>query len=271
MYVPRAMYSLRISFCTVPDSERATCTIFRHHDGTSQQRGRGRVDRHARRHLVDAAGPPAGGACRHSVVATLTRPTSPSARRVRVDALCVGRSNATTILSDQLRAAAERSFGRARGAESAYCAWSQTATIHGRLTPRGERKLTGSPRSRRIRRANLRPYHGGNRNARTAKGARSFAGRKSWLKIAAASPREEPLHMFLRCQPFAFPSGTRSESTTAAPGGRNVGGSHYTALRDAWRRTCSPAGTRSPYRLPPCYRVERCAWCSSRGLRRGCA
>ena len=54
MYVPRAMYSLRMSFCTVPDSCRAIDALpLADRDVERQQDDRRRVDGHRRRHLVE--------------------------------------------------------------------------------------------------------------------------------------------------------------------------------------------------------------------------
>ena len=54
MYVPRATYSLRMSFWTVPDSVAGAHALPpRHRDVQRQQDARRRVDRHRRRDLVE--------------------------------------------------------------------------------------------------------------------------------------------------------------------------------------------------------------------------
>ena len=78
MYVPRAMYSLRMSFWIVPLSAvTSDAALFGHGEIHREQRRSGCVDRHRRAHLVERK--PARRTCMSSSVsmATPTRPTSP--------------------------------------------------------------------------------------------------------------------------------------------------------------------------------------------------
>jgi hypothetical protein len=98
MYVPRAMYSFRMSFWIVPRACRPGRPALRPRRRTAREQDRRRgVDRHRRRHAVerDLVEQDAHVGSSESM-ATPTLPTSPSgAGVVAVEPICVGRSNAT--------------------------------------------------------------------------------------------------------------------------------------------------------------------------------
>ena len=80
MYVPRAMYSLRMSFCTVPESLRisAPCSL-RDGDIQRQQDRGGRVDRHRGGDLFERDAVEERAMSSRLPIETPTLPTSPSA------------------------------------------------------------------------------------------------------------------------------------------------------------------------------------------------
>ena len=147
MYVPRAMYSLRMSFCTVPESfARAIPRSFGDDDVHREQRRRRRVDRHRRRHLVERN----LGEQRVHVVDRVDRDAHAAdlaqrARRVGVEAHLRGEIEGDG--EPGLPGGEQRPEARvrlARGAEARVLAHRpQPSAIHRRLHAARERKASG--------------------------------------------------------------------------------------------------------------------------------
>ena len=82
MYVPRAMYSLSMSFWIVPASAVAgTALRFGHRDVEREQDGGRRVDRHRRRDLVEREALEQRSMSSTVEIGDADRPTSPARER----------------------------------------------------------------------------------------------------------------------------------------------------------------------------------------------
>ena len=152
MYVPRAMYSLRMSFCTVPDNfaramPRSSATTMYIASSVAA----------VALMVIDvdtvSSGISASSTCMSSTVsiATPTRPTSPTARgESESKPICVGRSNAT----DSPVCPAANNVRKRVLVSDAVPNPAYWRIVHRRprymddCTPRVNGKLPGSPRSR---------------------------------------------------------------------------------------------------------------------------
>jgi hypothetical protein len=152
MYVPRAMYSLSTSFCTVPES--LSRLIPRSSATTTYIASRTlAVALMVMLVLTRSSGRSASSACMSSTVstATPTRPTSPSARGESLSMpICVGRSNA---VDSPVCPASSRSLKRAFVSDAvpkpAYCRIVQSRPRYiDACTPRVNGNRPGSARSR---------------------------------------------------------------------------------------------------------------------------
>ena len=197
MYVPRAMYSLRMSFWIVPAARRAAMP----RSSATTMYIASSVDAVALIVIdVDtlSSGIPSSSVCRSSTVsiATPTRPTSPSARGESESMpICVGRSNATRQARlpgvEQMAEARVGLRGRAEAGVLAHR--PQAAAVHRGCTPRVNGNVPGIAEvarvvDRRIRRADT-PVRSESRRRRDSGGSaeRSAMASRGSRQLATSS------------------------------------------------------------------------------------
>ena len=144
MYVPRAMYSLRMSFWMVPDSRSAPdAALLGNHDVHRQEGGGRGIDRHRRRHRLERESVEQD---MHVVDGIDGDPDTPdlteSPRRIGVDPhlrrQVEGDAEARLARLEQV---AEAGIGLGRGAEARVLAHRpEAAAVHRRLDAAGERE-----------------------------------------------------------------------------------------------------------------------------------